>query len=126
VTDERTSLEDKSQQLLRDSAENLDGSTRSRLTQARHAALAELTSGKSQRIRWMLPAGAAAAGVLAVAMLSNRAPVTHTETLAVVDDIEIMTAEDSLEMYENLEFYAWLDEVSDEELANDTATPGVG
>jgi hypothetical protein len=125
MSDQRTPLEDKSQQLLRESAENLDGRTRSRLTQARHAALAELESGKSQRIRWMLPAGAAAAGVLAVAMLSNRAPVTQIEAPAVVEDIEIITAEDSLEMYENLEFYAWLDEVSDEELANDSA-PGVG
>jgi hypothetical protein len=126
MSDERTPLEDKSQQLLRESAENLDGRTRSRLTQARHAALAELESGKSQKIRWMLPAGAAAAGVLAVAMLSNRAPVTQPDAVAVVEDIEIMTAGDSLEMYENLEFYAWLDEVSDEELADENGTPGVG
>lgn len=130
MSDERTPFEDKTQSVLRDSAEHLDGHTRSRLTQARHAALAEIERHRSQRVRWLLPAGAAAAAVLAVFLLQGRiavAPVT-TEPVAAVEDIELMTAEDSLEMYENLEFYAWLDQAASEDFpAEPTETEsGVG
>jgi len=128
VSDERTPFEDRTQRALRDSAEHLDGRTRSRLTQARHAAVAEIERRGSQRMRWLLPAGAAAAAVLAVVLLQGRIATPTPETVATVEDIELITAEDSLEMYENLEFYAWLDQAASEDFPAEPtdAKRGVG
>ena len=54
-------FEKRAQEVLQESVSRLDGRTRSRLTQARHAALAQLE--KPARLRWRsyVPAGAAAA-----------------------------------------------------------------
>jgi len=101
-----------------ESAEQLDGSTRSHLTQARHAALDALKRGQGNLWRWLVPAtGATAAAVLAIVVTFN--PARHSAEAvaptAQVDEMEIVTAEDSLEFYRDVEFYAWLDTVIDEE-----------
>lgn len=98
------------------SAAGLDAATRSRLTQARHRALAELpNAGARRRWRWSLvPAGAvAAAALVAVLMLQPNDRVTDAglrqfDSLA---DLEILLGEEDLEMLdEEIEFYAWLEE----------------
>jgi len=102
------------------SVEGLDGSTRSRLTQARHRALVGLTARPRLHAGWLPVGAAAAAAVLAVALSVGRGPMTppgaapmlaaaHGEVfdlLAVVDDLDLLA--------EDLEFYAWaagLDEI---------------
>ncbi len=110
-----TDFERRAAALLRASAESLDGHTRSRLTQARHAALAALAAGAAPRPfrvpgAW-LPAGAlAAAAVLAVAVWIGRAGPEHA-TLAeagAVEDVEILASGEGPELYaEEADFYEW-------------------
>lgn len=119
MSETRSKLEERAQTTLQDSAECLDGKTRSRLTQARNAALDAVRQGERKNT-WVLPAaGVAAAAVLAVTVslsVANRTKPEVLETaMAPVDELEIVTAEDSLEFYRDVEFYAWLDTVLDEE-----------
>jgi len=93
----------------------LDAATRSRLTQARHRALAELSkSGARRGWQWSLvPAGAVAAATLvAVAVLVlQRNDSVGTQLASSPTDMEILLGEEDLEMYdEEIEFYAWLEE----------------
>lgn len=87
----------------------LDGATRSRLARARHAALA----AAHDRSRWMsawtwgLPAAAAAMLVLAL-LLNWRS--TQVPVPATLEDLPI--AFENLELLENVEFYAWLDQAT--------------
>lgn len=113
--------------LLRQSAEELDAATLSRLNRARQAALAELERG-SRRPAWVpfgwRPAVAmAAVAVVAVVLSSGRVPLTPRDAsppapvaaetpLGHVDhagEIELMLADENLEMLEDLDFYDWLD-----------------
>jgi hypothetical protein len=110
-----TAFERRSRELLRASAERLDAHARSRLTQARYAALAALAAGEgSPRFRvpglW-LPAGAlAAAAVLAVAVWIGQ-PGPERAALAeagAVEDADILASGDGPELYaEEAEFYEW-------------------
>ncbi len=101
--------------LLLESADNLDGRTRSRLTQARHAALAQLESrapGRPGFSRWLLPAGSiVAAALVAVVWFGNLQPDSDSLQAAnsPMDDIELMAGAESFELIEELEFYAWLE-----------------
>ena len=90
-------------------AEALDAVTASRLNRARQRALAE-----RPRARWLriaVPAFAlAAAFALAVPLL--RAPLPAPQA-GNAEAFELLTADDSLALYEDLEFYAWLDAEQD-------------
>src|SRR5579862_9892475 len=66
-TDE-TEFERRTRQLLQDSIEALPAATRSRLTRARHAALASRPSWTSQLSWHWMPAGASVLAVAAVAI----------------------------------------------------------
>src|SRR3954468_16236721 len=106
-------FEQRTQQVLEESVARLDGRTRSRLTQARHAALAQLAQPARHWWRAYLPAGAAAAvAVLAGVVWSPRPPGTSSVPLAAnpVDDLELLAdadAQDFLDDGEDLEFYEW-------------------
>ncbi|MEO8019455.1 MAG: hypothetical protein ABI769_16715 [Pseudomonadota bacterium] len=105
-------FEKRTQEVLEESAARLDGRTRSRLTRARHAALAQLE--KPARTWWpsYVPAGAAAAvAVLAVVMWSGSntgnpqlAPSGQEEDIELLADAE---AADFVADGEDLEFYEW-------------------
>lgn len=104
----------RARELLLGSVERLDGQTRSRLTQARHAALAEATSkdAPSSLQRWLLPAGSVAAIALAaflwVGLMQPDTPLVQVAS-SPIDDIELMAGAENFEMIEDLDFYAWLD-----------------
>lgn len=113
-------FERRASELLVDSAEHLDGRVRSRLTQARHAALAELEGGRAGTFRvpgFWLPAGAvAAATLLAVAVwLNEPAPdapayAANGADVAAVEDLAILASADGPELYaEDADFYEWAD-----------------
>ena len=110
-----------------ESADNLDAASRSRLNQARQAALAELDgSTRSYGARWWLPAGAMAlAAVLAVNIWLGRGvdvmPGSAAPMTADIADFELLLDEDNLEMLEDLEFFAWL---SEDEFAVDVGATG--
>jgi len=103
-----TEFEKRTREVLDESAGRLDGRTRSRLTQARHAALAQLEQPARHWWRGFVPAGAAAAvAVLAVIMWSPTPPGTPA---APVDDMELLAdadAPDFVDDGEDLEFYEW-------------------
>ncbi|HEV7608102.1 MAG TPA: hypothetical protein VGO61_12235 [Steroidobacteraceae bacterium] len=109
MTDE---FEKRTQEILEESAGRLDGRTRSRLTQARHAALAELERPARNWWRSYVPAGAAAAvAVLVVVMWSgpNTGP-TPLPGPSADDDMELLAdaeAADFVDDGEDLEFYEW-------------------
>jgi hypothetical protein len=104
--------------LLDESAEGLDAATLSRLNRARQSALSRARPRAVQR--WFLPTGLASACVLliAVAAWHSRTPADATRVpelpftaSASVNggDIDLVSSDDGLELYQDLEFYAWLD-----------------
>jgi anti-sigma-K factor RskA len=104
-----TELEKRSQEVLEESIARLDGRTRSRLTQARHAALAQLEQPARHWWRSYVPAGAAAAvAVLAVVMWS--APLTQQPAANPGEDLELLAdsdAPDFMDDSDDFEFYEW-------------------
>lgn len=112
---ERAIIE-RSKQLFDESVRRLDGETRSKLAQARAKAVdaAESTSDPVWPIRaWLVPAGAVVAGVLAFLIWQpprfavEFGPVEIDRT-PMISDLDILLEEESLELFEQLEFYAWL------------------
>lgn len=105
-----TDFEKRTHDVLEESTARLDGRTRSRLTQARHAALAQLEKPARQWWRSYVPAGAAAAAaVLAVVFFVGR-PGTVSGPPVAMDDSEIpfdIEAPDFTEESEDVEFYEW-------------------
>lgn len=109
---------ERSAQLLREGTQNLSGHVRSRLTQARHAAVEEARRSRVLR-QWLAwaPAGAlAAALVIAVVMLTGQpakqefpAAVAPGAEHSAMDDLELLAGSESFELLEDLEFYDWLD-----------------
>ena len=108
-------------QKLRASADELDAATLSRLNRARQAALDTLDQpavGTYGRNRW-LPVGVAAGiAVLSVAVWQGQprdpdarsAPITADEMVDELADLELLLDDGDLEMYAELEFFAWLPE----------------
>lgn len=97
----------KAKRLFDESVENLDGETRSRLNRGRQAALEEVRPGSRVWMQWGPVAGVTAAAIVAVVLWTGEPPVDTTTPAAA--DFEILLAEDSLEMLENLEFYSWVE-----------------
>src|SRR3954470_13901408 len=104
-----TDFEKRAHEVLQESAGRLDGRTRSRLTQARHAALAQIGHPGRNWWRIYMPAGAAAAAVLPVVMWSG--PFRHgTPDMSPVDDMDLLADGDAPDFVDDgvdLEFYEW-------------------
>jgi hypothetical protein len=112
-------LAGKARTLLEASSESLDGRTRSRLTQARHAALAAAAAprgpfaallGARPWQRW-LPAGALAASLLVVALVVVRTPGVPLRAVSGGDEIELLADADGLALAQeadvDYDFYEW-------------------
>ena len=101
---------------LRASADSLDAATRSRLNRARQAALAELEPAPQRQRLWTAVAAASVAA-LAVglwrAQSPRRAPGLPADDDAAIE-FELLLAEETMEMFEDLEFYLWLAESPDD------------
>ncbi len=96
---------DKAKAQFDESVERLDGATLSRLNRGREAALDAARDRRQPWVYWLPATGAAAAVVIALTMtMGPEAPVDTP-----VADFEILLGEESIEMYEELEFYAWLE-----------------
>src|SRR5687768_10742299 len=100
-------------QLLRASAEQLDGATRSRLAQARAAALDAPARPRSWlTLRYLAPVGVMASAALATLLLvqSGLSPEPVNEAApAALYDMELLADADALELAEesDLEFIEW-------------------
>lgn len=112
MTDERLTRD--AERLLRQSVEQLDAATLSRLNRARQTALAEFDR-RQQRPAWLAgwqPAvGAALVALVAVGLwvggMPGSSPVTvHAEQAT---DLELIFADENLDMIEDLDFYDWVE-----------------
>ena len=115
TNDKDTEFVDKARQLFDNSVEQLDASTLSKLNQSRHLALEKARPRRHPVLRWAPAGGLAAAAVVAVVMMQGTV-VVDTPPAANAADFEILLSEDNLDMLENLEFYSWLDQATDDEL----------
>src|SRR5215831_20202305 len=93
-------FEKRAREVLEESVARLDGRTLSKLTQARHAALDQRQQTAYQRWRLLLPASAAAAGVLAMVMWIGRpgaevTPIRLAANPSTVDDMELLADTDA-------------------------------
>ncbi len=103
-------------QALRENSEQLDAATRSRLFRARAAAVDELRNNRSHMGSRWLPLAAAAAAIVVALLLSTNSPPPvpdSTTRIEALEDLDIVLAEDSLELIEDWEFYRWLEDVQD-------------
>lgn len=102
-------IEAKLRNLLRRGEQQLDPETRDRLLAARRLALQ--AAGQKQRPRpWARPAGAVALlmAVLFVGLYLPHAP--HQPMAELMDeDLEMLAAGEDLDLYDELDFYHWLD-----------------
>ena len=104
---------ERAQALLDQSADNLDAATLSRLNRARQAALAR-RRGLPRRWAWSAGLAGAAVALFGVAVGRHQrfdAPGIGTTTAPFqAGDIDFLTSDDdALDLYENLDFYAWLE-----------------
>jgi ferric-dicitrate binding protein FerR (iron transport regulator) len=109
-------FEQHAQRVLNESVTRVSGHVRSRLNQARQAALAEIEA--RPRSFWRLPAivpaagAAAAAAVVAVVLMTHQGgerALPGTENGQTLEDIELLSDNDGLDLIENLDgsFYEW-------------------
>ena len=89
------------------SVRDIDAGTLSKLTQARHGALAG--EFQKSRNRVFIPAGIVATTCL-VLLIYSLAVKPPAERAMTTDDIEFISSSDSLDFYEELEFYEWLED----------------
>jgi hypothetical protein len=113
---QKDALETSTRQVFEASVEGLDGATRSRLSRARAAAV-EAAEGARHGARFgfrfggLKFAGAAAAVALAIVIAWQPSLVgTNDAQQSAFDDLDILLDEEELDLFEELEFYAWLEE----------------
>lgn len=101
---------DKARALFDESVERLDARTRSKLTQARNRALDEVKKGARRRWIWAPAGGFAVAAVLAVGVVLWQDRTPQQPGAAAIEDLEIVADSENIELLQDVEFYAWLDE----------------
>ena len=109
-------LERRTREVFDASVEQLDAGTRSRLLEARRAAVARLESRRRPAWQGWAPVAMAASAAL-VAVLLWRAPaeppvpVASSGATEAIDTLEVVAAGDDLDLVaEDLEFYVWLEQ----------------
>lgn len=90
-------------------AGNLDAGTQAKLTRARHKAL-DAGERKNFDIRQWFTFPVAGWATACVLVLGLTLFVQPNGTAPPLEDIDLLVAEDNLEFYDGLEFYAWLAE----------------
>lgn len=110
---EQRRFEQAAKTLFDDSVEGLDAETLSKLNRRRQRALAELgrPAMPGQWLRWLPATGVVAAALLTVVIVRGPAGVEPVVVpVNTAAEFEILLGEDSLEMLEELEFYAWIED----------------
>ena len=94
-------------QVLDTGTDALDSATLARLRQVRREAMQQTAE---RGVRWWMPVsalGATAAAVLVATWLTTAvAPQPHVEG---TEDIEILASVDNTDLYEQMDFYEWLE-----------------
>lgn len=113
-------FEARTRALFSDSVERMDARTRSRLNQARQAAVEELRARRARpwRRTWIPLSGATAAAIVGVWISMNAGGPTELDAdprSIPLEDFELVAETASLELLEDVEFYAWIaDQNADE------------
>lgn len=98
---------------LDESADNLDLRTQSRLLSIRREAIERMTAPRERRFsipRWAYASSFVTVLVaVAIALVIVPGPSRHRQQVSKLDDLEIMVSGENLELYEDLEFYQWLE-----------------
>ena len=102
-------FEHKVKHVLDESVEDLDAHTLSRLKQARHRALD--SASIHHRPAWLLPTGgfAVAASVAVLTVILWHGKPVDQDMMQGFEDLELLSSGESLEFYEDLDFYTWLE-----------------
>lgn len=114
----RSEFEQRASEVLGESVTRVNGHVRSRLNQARHAAIAEIAAGESSRPRsfWRTPvlmpaAGAAVAAAVVAAVLLGSPGLAERGLVggAGFEDIDLLSDREALDLIENGDrsFYEW-------------------
>jgi len=130
MNDTNSEFEKRTRELLADSVQRVDGRIRSRLNQARHAAIEEATKHPSvwRRFSLMPAAGAVAAAVLVAFVLwphSHRGDSgTEGSGRAGMEDLDLLADSDALDLVSDEmdpgQFYEWAVDQSDSNEASST------
>jgi hypothetical protein len=107
MSEEERRFQERVVRLLDEDVAGLDGATRSRLTQARARALASVE--KSSRWQLIPASGAVLASVIAAFLLLQKPAEVPTTTALQPEDLELLTTNENLELYRELDFYLWLE-----------------
>ena len=102
---------EKVQHLLDQGVQNLGGQTERRLEEARLDALSAVEGKRSGFFlprRWVLAGSFAMATLVAAALFFLLSPSTETLPTGDLDELEIITSRERLDIYQNLDFYRWL------------------
>lgn len=93
---------------LEQSVQEIDAATQSKLTQIRSHAL-EKTPVKKRNL-FGLPAATLATACLVLAIVVNFPEQQTDQNETMIDDLDLITNSESLELLEDLEFYEWLED----------------
>ena len=109
---ELSPFEQRARDALRNSARNLDGAARSRLSQARAAAMAQRDTRPDWfQIRFLAPAGAVVAAVFLTVLVPGRhdASGVNDPGVSALYDLELLADSDAFELSQetDLEFIEW-------------------
>jgi hypothetical protein len=118
---EKTPFERRASQLLRESVDSLDAATRSKLTQARHAALENISARPAwPGLRVLAPGGAVAAvAVVAMVLWSGAGHQPGGDSGGTFDDIELLADADAYEISQesDLDFIEWAATMGEKDVA---------
>jgi hypothetical protein len=101
---------------LDDSARALDVRTVARLRAARLKALDSIRPRPLQLLPWLAPAGVFAVSALALVLLTAGGGTVPGTAEAALADLEMLAAPDRFDLYQDLDFYEWLEEYGAREI----------
>ena len=102
---------EKVQGILDQGTENLGTRTEQRLEEIRDQALMAAGEKRSRFLlprRWVLAGSFAMVTLAAVGLFLWLSPSTETPPAGEIEDLEIITSQERIDLYQNLDFYRWL------------------
>lgn len=117
---EQSGFEQRAGRLLRESADSLDAATRTKLTQARHAALDNIAARPAWLdFRVLAPGGAVAAAAVVAVLFWNGPLQRSAGESGAFDDIDLLADADAYEisLETDLDFIEWAANMGEQDLA---------
>ena len=102
-------LEKKAKQLLDDSVASIDAATQSKLNQARQVALSHGKKSRVSYLPWFSGLVTASAVVLLLIVVMPLSPSLPPSSFS-MNQLEQLVMVEELDLYNDLEFYQWLDD----------------